>query len=281
MVGAWWESRQRGEEAMMYALRRSDVDDLNARARARLDAAGVLGDERLEVAGRRFAPGDRIMALRNDRRLGARNGTIAAVASVDLAEGSVTLADGTYLPADYLEAGHLAHAYASTVHKAQGATVDRAFLLGSDQLYREAGYVGLSRGRLSNELFAVAAEVGDGVEDLVRPLSTSRAQSLALDQLGTKDLAPGHQQTRVLLADPPAWACKALGEPPVSGPDRDRWADRAAALASYRDTYGVTDEADALGPEPAEPGQRRRWEIAQLVLVERQRSLEMDRGMAL
>jgi hypothetical protein len=71
MVGAWWESRQRGEEAMMYALRRSDVDDLNARARARLGAAGALGDERTEVAGRQFAVGDRVMTLRNDRSLGA------------------------------------------------------------------------------------------------------------------------------------------------------------------------------------------------------------------
>jgi len=63
----------------------------------------------------------------------------------------VVLAGGTHVPSSYLEAGHLTHAYASTVHKAQGATVDRAYLLGSDRLYREAGYVGMSRGRLSND----------------------------------------------------------------------------------------------------------------------------------
>ena len=50
MVDAWWTSRQAGEDAMMYALRRADVDDLNARARARLEAAGELGRRACRVS---------------------------------------------------------------------------------------------------------------------------------------------------------------------------------------------------------------------------------------
>ncbi len=96
LVDAWWTSFRSGEHAMMYALRRTDVDDLNKRARAHMAAAGLLGDEHLVVAGREFAPGDRVMCLRNDRRLGVANGTTGTVTSV--AGGEVALADGTRLP---------------------------------------------------------------------------------------------------------------------------------------------------------------------------------------
>jgi hypothetical protein len=287
LVDAWWQARQAGDHVMMYALRRSDVDDLNARARKRMDASRLLGADRLTVAGRQFAPGDQVMCLRNDRRLGVRNGTVGTVASI---EGKgVGLADGTHLPAAYVEEGHLTHSYASTVHKSQGATVDRAFLLGSDQLYREAGYVGLSRARLSSELFVVAPdpsfEMGDRLGQLIRGLSTSRAQELALFQLPTPQEPAAAvvpvSAARSLLADPPAWAIEALGEPPVTGDERPRWAERAAHLASYRDAYHVTDHADTLGPRPADRLQRRAWELAQLAVLDHQRSLEVERGLSI
>ena len=214
------------------------------------------------------------MCLRNDYRLGVRNGTVGTVGSVDQAAGEVVLSDGTSLPSSYLQAGHLTYSYATTVHKGQGATVDRAFLLGSDQLYREAGYVGMSRGRLSNELFVVAADLAEGLGELEGSLKASRAQSLALDQLD----GPRRQQ-RALLADPPAWATGALGEPPLSGPDRDRWAEHAAGLASYREAHGVTDPSRALGPAPADPPRRRDWELARLSLLDHELSLEPERGL--
>jgi ATP-dependent exoDNAse (exonuclease V) alpha subunit len=287
LVDAWWSSFRSGEHAMMYALRRTDVDNLNKRARAHMAAAGLLGDEHLVAAGREFAPGDRVMCLRNDRRLGVANGTTGTATSVS--GGEVALADGTRLPPSYLAAGHLTHAYASTVHKAQGATVDRAFLLGSDQLYREAGYVGLSRARLSNELFVVSSEAGKEIEspldDLVRELQSSRAQSMAMDQgrAGT----PVERQSqptvakRALVADPPAWAVEALGPVPLERSERQHWAERANHLASYQDAYGITDTNDALGPRPADVIQRRAWEVGRLAVLESQRSIEIEKALAI
>ena len=65
------------------------------------------------------------------------------------------------LPGDYVEAGHIAHGYATTIHKTQGATVDRGLLLGTDELFRERGYVGMSRGRLSNHLYLIGSSPAD------------------------------------------------------------------------------------------------------------------------
>ena len=49
-------------------------------------------------------------------------------------------------PFAYAEARHLTHGYATTIHKAQGATVDRCFVLADDTMTREHAYTALSRG---------------------------------------------------------------------------------------------------------------------------------------
>ena len=50
------------------------------------------------------------------------------------------------------------HAYAVTGHVAQGMTVDRAFVLGSPDMYREWGYTAMSRGRRANRLYVIAPD---------------------------------------------------------------------------------------------------------------------------
>lgn len=50
---------------------------------------------------------------------------------------------------------------------------------------------------------------------------------------------------------------------------------------AYREAYGVIDELDALGPEPAEPLQRGAWELAQLALLDHEHNLDLERGLAI
>jgi hypothetical protein len=49
--------------------------------------------------------------------------------------------------------GHLTYADAITAHKAQGLTVDRAFVLGSGRISRGWGYTALSRAREETRLY--------------------------------------------------------------------------------------------------------------------------------
>lgn len=198
MVHDWLAARRNGEDVVMLAVRRADVRELNRLARARLVAAGEVADAGTDVNGRAFAVGDRVMALSNRKRLGIVNGARGTLIATDDPGITVRLDDGATvsLPNSYLEVGHLAHAYATTIHKAQGITCDRALVLGSGALFKEAGYTALSRGRKENRLYVVAPEspdvdVGHGVygacddpiDDLVSTLGHSRRKQLAVDRL--------------------------------------------------------------------------------------------------
>jgi conjugative relaxase-like TrwC/TraI family protein len=148
LVADWWTAHQAGRDALMIAHRRVDVADLNRRARQLMREAGCLGADELEAGTRAIAVGDRVCATRNDRALRILNGHRGQVFDAGPSYLGVRLDSGEtrLLPSGYV-AEHLDHGYATTAHRAQGATVDQAFVLGSDELYREWGYTALSRHR--------------------------------------------------------------------------------------------------------------------------------------
>jgi conjugative relaxase-like TrwC/TraI family protein len=194
LVTEWHNARTSGAHAVMVALRRVDVADLNARARSILKSTGeVKGQELLTPTGA-FAVGDEVLATRNRRRRGLINGTIGTVTAVNRRDFTISIRtrDGhdVVVPTDYIQDGHLTHAYAISIHKAQGMTCDASFVLGDDQLYLEAGYTALSRGRHRNELFTVQVneaehDCSDAHEtrapDIVAALTRTRAQQLGTD----------------------------------------------------------------------------------------------------
>lgn len=117
--------------------------------------------------------------------LGVVNGTRATVTAIDTERCELAIrpdgdAETVTLPRWYLERGHIAHGYALTIHKAQGATVDTAVLYGDDRLYRAAGYTALSRGRHANHLHT-AVDPTDEHDPLVQSLQRSQAQHAAIE----------------------------------------------------------------------------------------------------
>ncbi|MEX0592555.1 MAG: MobF family relaxase [Nitriliruptoraceae bacterium] len=203
LVDDWWKTfgPVGAGPAVMIALRRADVDDLNGRARRRMLAAGRIAGDVLEVDGQRFQAGDQIVCLRNDRSVGVVNGTRATITHVDVDGRTLQITGGdgvqTSVPARYIDDGHVTHGYAITGHKAQGLTVDHAFVLGSDDLYREWGYVAMSRGRHTNRLYL--CNVGDRDElhhRSTRP-SIDQANSVSRRLRRTRAEQPVSEQTDV------------------------------------------------------------------------------------
>jgi conjugative relaxase-like TrwC/TraI family protein len=201
LVADWWAARD-PEGAVMIAYRRTDVVDLNGRARALMCAAGALGESELRLPIGSFAVGDRVVVRRNDLRLTVANGDRGTVLDVDPAAGSLDVdiggrhvrLDSAYLARSNQRNGpSLAHGYAITCHSAQGMTCREAFVLALGPVSREWGYTALSRGREANRLYAIVDEPDERAEyapagqsrdtrrDLAGAFSRSAAQTLASD----------------------------------------------------------------------------------------------------
>ena len=187
LVDGWDSVRQAKPEAsqLMLAHTRADVAELNQLARARMRDAGALGADRVvqtERGERVFAPGDRVMFLRNERSMGVKNGSLGTVERIEGSGLAVRLdgAERRQVQFDLKDYAQIDHGYASTIHKSQGVTVDHGHLLASDGLDRHAAYVGMSRHRETLAVHYGADDFKDR-DQLTRTLGRERAKDTTLD----------------------------------------------------------------------------------------------------
>jgi ATP-dependent exoDNAse (exonuclease V) alpha subunit len=182
-VHAWEADLRAGHEAVLLAWRRRDAAALNERARQRRVAASAISGPEVEApGGKRYAVGDRVVTLApsgDGRWVTSERGSVTAVApdqlTVRFDDGHTALLVGEELASDRLD-----RAYAVTVHRMQGATVDRAHVFADDG-GRELAYVAMSRARDTSHVYVVADDVDQAVEDLTIEWSTDRRQRWVLD----------------------------------------------------------------------------------------------------
>ena len=181
------DERPEGTRVAM-AHRRADVRAINDAIRAGLQDRGELAQG--EDAGaltfqtndgkREFALGDRIVFLENSRDLGVKNGMLGTVEHVEAGRivaqldgrggESVSVPMGDYQAID--------HGYATTIHKNQGATVDRSYVMASGTMDRHLTYVAMTRHRDGVQLYAAQDEF------------TNAGQTLAAGRLVEHGAAP-------------------------------------------------------------------------------------------
>lgn len=109
--------------------------------------------------------------------------------------------DQDTLTGDELSRDRLDHAYALTVHRMQGATIDRAHVL-ADGGGRELTYVAMSRARDTTYVHAVADDLDQATDDLTREWSTERRQHWVLDT-DTPATETDHQRPRLACRPSP------------------------------------------------------------------------------
>ncbi len=187
-VAGFVRDAKKGKSTAMFAATRKEVRDLNLMAREKLKEAGLIRGEDIKMVVsngiRDFAAGDRIVFTRNSKQFNVKNGTQAIVTEVDKKMMTVMKEDGSYLRFDHNKLPHFDHAYGLTVHKGQGATVDKAHIIGNDRSGKEWWYTAASRARESTEVYASKdlMEIKNYEKsELERSMSRSQAKDTTLD----------------------------------------------------------------------------------------------------
>jgi Ti-type conjugative transfer relaxase TraA len=208
LLAAWTQAGTDGpdESRLILAYTRDEVRQLNLKARELREAAGELGQSEViqtERGEREFARGDRVYFLKNERSLGVKNGSLGTVEKIkdgvlqirmDGDEDRRVAVDSNYY-------AYLDHGYATTIHKAQGTTVDRTFVLATPHFDRHSTYVALSRHRESATVFYATEDFGADPASNPHPspevrdrfegiLSRARAKELAHDYLDPDLMLP-------------------------------------------------------------------------------------------
>ncbi|BDH10482.1 MobF family relaxase [Streptomyces hygroscopicus] len=190
VFSAWQTDTETGLRSLMTADDSDSVRELNVRAQAFQIASGRLDLSRTTPLrdDLQAAVGDLIVTRKNQRRLlllGGRdfvkNGDQWRIESVD-SKGNATACHTGHggrvvLFSHYLRR-HGELGYASTVHRAQGITVDTAHGLITPRTSREAAYVAATRGRTSNSAY-VETDEGQTMHDVLDTVAHSSHASVS------------------------------------------------------------------------------------------------------
>lgn len=176
--------------ALVVSDTREQVMSLNAAIRTQRRTTPVSGEVFVTSRGEQIGLGDRVATRRNDAELGVANRQTWTVSEIG-DDGSLALrAKGRdrSIPAEYA-AQFVELAYATTIHGAQGETVDRAHVAIGETTGAAAAYVALTRGRVVNVAHLVADNIEDARRQWVEVFSRDRA-----------DLGPAHAKRQAIEA---------------------------------------------------------------------------------
>ena len=153
LISDWNRDYNPAKSTLILAHLRRDVRMLNELARATLMERGIIEQGfvfKTADGNRNFAAGDQIVFLKNEGSIGVKNGMLGKVVEATPGRIVAVIGEGEHLRQVIVEQrfyNNVDHGYATTVHKSQGATVDRVRVLASLSLDSHLTYVAMTRHR--------------------------------------------------------------------------------------------------------------------------------------
>lgn len=185
IIAAWAEDRAAHPEArqLVLAYTNDEVAKLNAALRAVCKRRGELGPDHMFTMDKDkvrlgFARGDRIQFTGTEKSRGILNGTAGRITDIHGNDILVRLDNGAELRFDATVFTKFQHGYASTLHRSQGRTFDRSYLLYSKHWRAAASYVAMTRHRDAMRLF-VNRKIARDLQTLARQMKREEERRAA------------------------------------------------------------------------------------------------------
>lgn len=189
LIRDWIADYDPNRSSLILAHLRRDVRTLNELARGALLERGLIEQGhafRTEDGIRNFAPGDQIVFLKNEGSLGVKNGMIGRIVEAEKGRFAAEVGDDKRrVEIDQQFYRNVDYGYATTIHKSQGATIDRVKVLATLSLDRHLTYVAMTRHRHDVQLY-YGKRSFEKAGGLIQNLSKRGAKDTTLDYAGSK-----------------------------------------------------------------------------------------------
>ncbi|WP_050897578.1 toprim domain-containing protein [Orientia tsutsugamushi] len=195
----WSLSKFKLHEKLVITVRNKEVDILNSSIRSLLKANGTLqGTEyRRSIAGRKesYMAGDRIVFQKSDKDLQIQNSEFATLTSVNKNEFVAKTDAGQDVSFDPSKI-QFKHGYASTVYKAQGASIKDVYVLHNGVSNISSSYVAMTRHIEKLQLYC-NKEATRSINSLINQLSRPNDKSASITLKTAHDLEKARTKTTV------------------------------------------------------------------------------------
>ncbi|WP_371219240.1 AAA family ATPase [Orientia tsutsugamushi] len=199
LIYNWSLSKFKPHEKLVITVRNKDVDILNSSIRSLLKANGTLqGTEyRRSIAGRKesYMAGDRIVFQKSDKDLQIQNSEFATLTSVDKNEFVAKTDAGKEVSFDPSKI-QFKHGYASTVYKAQGASIKDVYVLHNGVSNISSSYVAMTR-HIENLQLYCNKKATASINSLINQLSRPNDKSASITLKTAHDLEKERTKTTV------------------------------------------------------------------------------------
>ena len=188
LLGDWNSSKYDIGDRIILAVENKHVNALNAGVRQYLKLEGKLEGEEISVSGNYYMKGDRVLITGTNKELGVINGDLGEVLQASTDKFVLSISESNrvieFNPSEY---DGFKHGYATTIFKAQGASIKDVYVFHDKFSGIRNSYVSLSRHIDELKLYTNRESTTD-MKGLVSQLSRDFDKGSSLQYLTEEEL---------------------------------------------------------------------------------------------